>query len=105
MAVVPLLIPRFKLVRMKTGGGLSLKYVSLCVLCVQNSTLALLMRLSRVGDGPKYNPSTAVFLGEVLKLITCVLWLLKVRPSVPRLAVLRPKPHSLPLSLSLSLSL
>lgn len=67
---------------MKTGSGLSLKYVSLCVLCVQNSTLALLMRLSRVGDGPKYKPSTAVFLGEVLKLITCVLWLLKVRPFV-----------------------
>lgn len=49
----------------------SLKYVSLVVLCLQNSLLAILMRLSRVGDHPKFNTSTAVFVGEVFKLVTC----------------------------------
>jgi solute carrier family 35 (UDP-sugar transporter), member A1/2/3 len=46
----------------------SLKYASLCVLCLQNSLLAILMRLSRVGDHPKFNASTAVVMGEVLKV-------------------------------------
>ncbi|KAK1940126.1 UDP-N-acetylglucosamine transporter [Phytophthora citrophthora] len=50
----------------------ALKYASLCVLCVQNSLLAILMRLSRVGNYPRFNPSTAVFVGEALKLATCL---------------------------------
>eukprot|EP00644_Phytophthora_capsici_P001325 jgi/Phyca11/105089/e_gw1.10.46.1 len=50
----------------------ALKYASLCVLCVQNSLLAILMRLSRVGNYPRFNPSTAVFVGETLKLATCL---------------------------------
>ncbi|OWZ23709.1 UDP-galactose transporter [Phytophthora megakarya] len=49
----------------------ALKYASLCILCVQNSLLAILMRLSRVGDFPRFNPATAVFVGEALKLATC----------------------------------
>ncbi|KAE9101081.1 hypothetical protein PF007_g15285 [Phytophthora fragariae] len=49
----------------------ALKYASLCVLCVQNSLLAILMRLSRVGNFPRFNPATAVFVGEALKLATC----------------------------------
>ncbi|KAG3109904.1 hypothetical protein PI124_g10918 [Phytophthora idaei] len=49
----------------------ALKYASLCILCVQNSLLAILMRLSRVGNFPRFNPATAVFVGEVLKLATC----------------------------------
>ncbi|KAL4147674.1 hypothetical protein PRNP1_011478 [Phytophthora ramorum] len=49
----------------------ALKYASLCVLCVQNSLLAILMRLSRVGNFPRFNPATAVFMGETLKLATC----------------------------------
>lgn len=57
----------------------SLKYVSLAVLCLQNSLLAILMRLSRVGDHPKFNTSTAVFVGEVFKLVTCVAILAMVR--------------------------
>ncbi|TMW67473.1 hypothetical protein Poli38472_011093 [Pythium oligandrum] len=50
----------------------SLKYLSLCVLCLQNSLLAILMRLSRVGDFPKFNASTAVFMCEVLKFVVSV---------------------------------
>ncbi|KAI9907221.1 hypothetical protein PsorP6_016612 [Peronosclerospora sorghi] len=48
-----------------------LKYTSLCILCVQNSVLAILMRLYRVGNVPHFNPATAVFVGEALKLVTC----------------------------------
>lgn len=51
----------------------ALKYASLCVLCVQNSLLAILMRLSRVGNYARFNPATAVFVGEALKLVVCVL--------------------------------
>ncbi|TDH72325.1 hypothetical protein CCR75_002661 [Bremia lactucae] len=50
----------------------ALKHASLCILCVQNSVLVILMRLSRVGDFPRFNPATAVFVGEALKLITCL---------------------------------
>ncbi|TYZ66259.1 hypothetical protein PybrP1_008191, partial [[Pythium] brassicae (nom. inval.)] len=57
----------------------SLKYVSLVVLCLQNSLLAILMRLSRVGDHPKFNASTAVFVGEVFKLVTCLVIIAMVR--------------------------
>ncbi|KAI9919236.1 hypothetical protein PsorP6_011985 [Peronosclerospora sorghi] len=48
-----------------------LKYTSLCILSVQNSLLAILMRLSRVGNVPHFNPATAIFVGEALKLVTC----------------------------------
>ncbi|RLN43726.1 hypothetical protein BBJ28_00020504 [Nothophytophthora sp. Chile5] len=60
----------------------ALKYASLCVLCLQNSLLVVLMRLSRVGDFPRFNPATAVFVGEALKLATCfvVLFLVCVAP-------------------------
>jgi hypothetical protein len=58
----------------------ALKYASLCVLCVQNSLLAILMRLSRVGNFPRFNPATAVFVGEAFKLATCFAVLFHVRP-------------------------
>nr|CCA25241.1 UDPgalactose transporter putative [Albugo laibachii Nc14] len=54
------------------------KYTSLCVLCLQNSLLAVIMRLSRASGHPQYNTHTAVLMGEVLKvsisaiLIVCV---------------------------------
>lgn len=57
----------------------ALKYASLCVLCVQNSLLAILMRLSRVGTFPRFNPATAVFVGEALKLATAFAVLFHVR--------------------------
>lgn len=67
---------------MGLGTARSLKYVSLCVLCLQNSLLAILMRLSRVGDFPRFNPATAVFVGEALKLATAALVLVRVRFSL-----------------------
>lgn len=60
----------------------SLKYASLVVLCLQNSLLAILMRLSRVGDHAKFNASTAVFTGEVFKLVVCVA-IVVLFPSAP----------------------
>lgn len=57
----------------------SLKYASLVVLCLQNSLLAILMRLSRVGDHAKFNTSTAVFTGEVFKLVACTAIIMMVR--------------------------
>lgn len=59
--------------------GLSRKHLSLLVLVVQNSTLVLMMRYSRIVQKPgqpMYIASTAVFLAEVLKIIAClaVIW-------------------------------
>ncbi|KAG0183816.1 hypothetical protein DFQ28_000836, partial [Apophysomyces sp. BC1034] len=59
--------------------GLTRKQLSLVVLVVQNSTLVLMMRYSRIVQKPgqpMYIASTAVFLAEVLKIITCliVMW-------------------------------
>lgn len=53
--------------------GVSLKYISLIVLCVQNSTLATLMHLASNGSSEKFNPATAVILGEALKVLASVL--------------------------------
>ncbi|KAG2181719.1 hypothetical protein INT44_008534 [Umbelopsis vinacea] len=59
--------------------GLTRKQLSLLVLVVQNSTLVLMMRYSRIVQKPgqpMYIASTAVFLAEVLKIIAClaVIW-------------------------------
>lgn len=48
---------------------LSLKYLSLLVLVFQNSLVIIAMRLSRVQQGPKYFPTTAVFFSECIKFI------------------------------------
>ena len=55
--------------------GLTRKQLSLVVLVVQNSTLVLMMRYSRIVQKPgqpMYIASTAVFLAEVLKIIACL---------------------------------
>ncbi|KAI7905769.1 nucleotide-sugar transporter-domain-containing protein [Cokeromyces recurvatus] len=55
--------------------GLTRKQLSLIVLVVQNSTLVLMMRYSRIVQKPgqiMYIASTAVFLAEVLKIIACL---------------------------------
>lgn len=52
------------------------KQLSLIVLVVQNSTLALMMRYSRIVQKPgqpMYIASTAVFLAEVLKIVACLI--------------------------------
>ena len=63
-------------------GSNSLKWISLVVLIAQTTALVLTLRYSRTqktdaGDGgPKYLSSTAVFIAEVVKFITCILVLL-----------------------------
>lgn len=55
--------------------GLTRKQLSLIVLVVQNSTLVLMMRYSRIVQKPgqtMYIASTAVFLAEVLKIVACL---------------------------------
>ncbi|KIW20427.1 hypothetical protein PV08_01002 [Exophiala spinifera] len=54
--------------------GVPTKYVSLLTLVVQNSSLVLIMRYSRILPGPRYLSSTAVVLSELLKCVIC-LWL------------------------------
>jgi UDP-sugar transporter A1/2/3 len=56
--------------------GLTRKQLSLIILVVQNSTLVLMMRYSRIVQKPgqsMYIASTAVFLAEVLKIIACLI--------------------------------
>lgn len=55
------------------------KYMSLCVLCLQNSLLAVVMRLSRAIGRPQYNTRTAVLMGEVLKVLISALLIIWVR--------------------------
>lgn len=52
--------------------GIPLKYVSLVTLCIQNSTLVIIMRYSRLDKEHLYYTSTAVFLSEFTKLIICL---------------------------------
>ncbi|KIV77282.1 hypothetical protein PV11_09093 [Exophiala sideris] len=52
--------------------GVPTKYVSLLTLVVQNSSLVLVMRYSRILPGPRYLSSTAVVLSELLKCIICL---------------------------------
>ena len=49
----------------------SLKYISLLLLIVQNTTVVLLMRYSRTMSGPRYLTSTAVVIAEIMKFVTC----------------------------------
>lgn len=56
--------------------GLTRKQLSLIVLVVQNSTLVLMMRYSRIVQKPgqdMYIASTAVFLAELLKIVACLI--------------------------------
>ena len=53
------------------GVGVNLKYVSLIVLVVQNTSMVLVMRYSRTMEGPRYLSSTAVVLSEITKFVTC----------------------------------
>lgn len=50
----------------------NLKYISLLTLTVQNCMVSLSMRYARTRDGPIFFSSTAVFMAEVTKLLTCL---------------------------------
>ncbi|KAG0263005.1 hypothetical protein DFQ27_002000 [Actinomortierella ambigua] len=70
-----------------TFMGVSMKHLSLVVLLLQNSTLVLMMRYSRVNvdpDQPLYLASTAVFFAELIKLLACVSVLVYTTKSLPR---------------------
>ncbi|KAF8923143.1 hypothetical protein BGZ58_003301 [Dissophora ornata] len=70
-----------------TFMGISMKHLSLVVLLLQNSTLVLMMRYSRVNvdpDQPMYLASTAVFFAELIKLAACLLILAYRTKSIPR---------------------
>ncbi|KAJ3599463.1 hypothetical protein NHX12_033424 [Muraenolepis orangiensis] len=56
-----------------------LKYLSLGVLVFQTTSLVLTMRYSRTiqGDGPRYLASSAVVIAELLKILACLLLVLK----------------------------
>lgn len=47
----------------------SLKYWSLAILTIQNASLILMIRYSRILPGDKYITSTAVVLAEVCKIL------------------------------------
>ncbi|CAB0043147.1 unnamed protein product [Trichogramma brassicae] len=49
-----------------------LKYVSLVTLTLQNALVGLSMRYARTRSGDMFLSSTAVFMAEVVKLITCL---------------------------------
>ena len=50
----------------------SMKYVSLLLLMLQNTALVLVMRYSRTRDVPLYITTTTVVMGELLKLVACL---------------------------------
>eukprot|EP00123_Amoebidium_parasiticum_P015307 comp22887_c0_seq1/m.36177 comp22887_c0_seq1/g.36177 ORF comp22887_c0_seq1/g.36177 comp22887_c0_seq1/m.36177 type:complete len:340 (-) comp22887_c0_seq1:692-1711(-) len=56
--------------------GLDIKYISLITLVLQNTAQALVMRYSRTAGGDMYIASTAVVMGELLKLLTCFVLLM-----------------------------
>ncbi|KAJ1661648.1 UDP-galactose transporter Gms1 [Coemansia sp. RSA 1813] len=52
--------------------GIPLKYISLVILTIQNSTLVLVMRYSRIVSTERYYTSTAVLLSELTKFFVCL---------------------------------
>ena len=58
---------------MKISDYISVKYGALALLVLQNTFLVIFMRLSRTARGPLYASSTAVFMMEVVKFISCII--------------------------------
>jgi UDP-sugar transporter A1/2/3 len=67
--------------------GIHLKWITLATLVVQNSSLALVMHHSQQGNGPKFNPATAVILAELLKLCICTFVQLKERSKLGKYGI------------------
>ena len=55
------------------NSNISMKYLSLLILIIQNTGLVLVLRHSRTMPGTKYLSSTAVVMSEMTKFITCLL--------------------------------
>eukprot|EP01134_Creolimax_fragrantissima_P004914 CFRG4914T1 len=62
-----------------TTNESQIKKLSLVALVVQNTAVVIFMRASRVVSGDMYIPSTAVVVGEVMKLVVCIGILFKER--------------------------
>lgn len=56
----------------KESGNQRLKYISLITLTGQNAILGLSMRYARTRSGDMFISTTAVFLSELVKLVTCL---------------------------------
>jgi len=54
----------------------SLKYVALVLMVLQNTSLSLLVRYSRVAGADRYFSSVAVILAELVKVVSCLIVLL-----------------------------
>lgn len=54
--------------------ALMLKYVSLITLTIQNALLGLSMCYASSRPGPKFYPTTAVLMNEVVKCVTCLIF-------------------------------
>lgn len=84
--------------------GVPTKYLSLITLVVQNSTLVLTMRYSRILPGPRYLSSTAVVLSEIMKCTICLFVHIRDQRSHSRYSRLPTfsddEPHSQPYPLS-----
>jgi solute carrier family 35 (UDP-sugar transporter), member A1/2/3 len=65
------------------GRPVAIKYLSLLVLVLQNSSLVLLMRWSRVAQGEPYIASTAVVAAEVVKLVASLFLIYRQMGSWP----------------------
>ena len=57
---------------MKSELNCNPKYISLVTLTGQNAVLGLSMRYARTRPGDMFISTTAVFLAEVVKLLTCL---------------------------------
>ncbi|CAH1757745.1 3615_t:CDS:2 [Entrophospora sp. SA101] len=67
--------------------GLTRKQLSLLILVIQNASLVLMMRCSRIRQNPgenMYIVSTAVYLAEVVKIIACLAVILYQKKSFSR---------------------
>ncbi|RIB17046.1 nucleotide-sugar transporter-domain-containing protein [Gigaspora rosea] len=86
--LLPITSPNHKMIPRETRIlGLTRKQLSLIILVIQNSTLVLMMRYSRIRQKPgenMYMASTAVYLAEVVKIIACLGVLLYQKKSFGR---------------------
>ncbi|KDR22734.1 hypothetical protein L798_14980, partial [Zootermopsis nevadensis] len=61
-----------------------LKYTSLVTLTLQNAVLGLSMRYARTRSGDMFMSSTAVVMSEVVKLLTCLLFVYQEEGTIAR---------------------
>ena len=77
LLVIIIMMIYFQMDNSQSNGLLSLKFIALYILTIQNTSLVLVSRYSRVMDGRKYLVTTAVVMIELLKLILSLLLVLR----------------------------